>query len=166
MITRLHTSPEVKLAFYRSEHLASLQQFKLPKEQEKFTALPVDMLEVVTEGQYLVVIEHASDAVGFFMLHATKRVMQYTDNPHAMLLTALSIDHAQQGRGFAKRGMKQLSAFVQEHFPTCNEIVLAVNYRNTAAQQLYLNVGFEDSGRRKEGPLGEQWIMSYLIIRE
>ncbi|TVX88416.1 GNAT family N-acetyltransferase [Paenibacillus agilis] len=159
----LHTSQEVKLAFYRSDHFASLQMFQLPQEQEKFTALPIEMLAVVTEGQYRIVIEHDSEAVGFFMLHATERVKQYSNNPHAMLLTALSIDHAQQGRGFAKQGMKKLSAFVKEHFSSCNEIVLAVNHRNAAAQQLYLNVGFKDSGRRKEGPLGEQWIMSYSL---
>ncbi|MCR8845018.1 GNAT family N-acetyltransferase [Paenibacillus sp. SC116] len=163
MTAMLHTSQDVKLIFYRPEHLASLQQFQLPKEQEKFTALPIEMLEVATEGQYRIVIEHGSNAVGFFLLHAMERVKEYSKNPHAMLLTALSIDYAQQGRGFAKQGMKKLDQFVEENFPSCNEIVLAVNYRNVAAQQLYEKVGFIDTGRRKEGPRGEQWIMSYLI---
>lgn len=112
----------------------------------------------VHKGQYRIVVLFNDEPVGFFLLHATKRVQEYTDNPHAMLLTALSIDYKQQGRGIAKNSMNQLPAFVREEFPGCDQVVLAVNHRNIAAQKLYRRVGFTDSERRIEGPIGEQYV--------
>ncbi len=77
-----------------------------------------------------------------------------------MLLTSLSVNHAHQGKGYAKQGMLLLKSFVKAEFPTCNEIVLAVNHKNVPAQKLYKKVGFKDTGKRKMGPIGEQLILS------
>ena len=80
-----------------------------------------------------------------------------------MLLTALSVNHAKQGRGYAKKGMLLLKDFVKTEFPNCDEIVLVVNHKNVPAQQLYLKVGFGDTGKRKMGPKGEQFVMNLLL---
>ena len=48
-------------------------------------------------------------------------------------------------------------------FPTCNEVVLAVNHKNVPAQRLYERVGFQDTGRRRMGPIGEQWVMNITL---
>ncbi|GAK03999.1 hypothetical protein JCM19037_2370 [Geomicrobium sp. JCM 19037] len=148
---------DVALKFYSNQHEKKLNEFELPSEQEKFTSLPSAMGEV-QKGQYRIVILQDNEPVGFFLLHATKRVQEYTDNPHAMLLTALSIDYKQQGKGIAKKSMNQLPAFVREEFPGCDQVVLAVNHRNIAAQMVYKRVGFTDSERRIEGPIGEQYV--------
>ncbi|MBT2719477.1 N-acetyltransferase, partial [Bacillus sp. ISL-57] len=95
--------------------------------------------------------------------HSTERVKEYSDNPKAMLLTALSVNHAKQGKGYAKQGMLLLSDFVKSEFPNCDEIVLVVNHKNLPAQQLYLKVGFQDTGKRKIGPIGEQFIMNLSV---
>ena len=153
---------KVELKHFSNEFFDTLNSFELPEEQEQFTALPNKFLEV-TEGQHRIVILSENEPVGFFLLHSTQRVKEYSDNPKAMLLTALSVNHAKQGRGYAKKGMLLLKDFVKTEFPNCDEIVLVVNHKNVPAQQLYLKVGFEDTGKRKMGPKGEQFVMSLLL---
>lgn len=149
---------EVTLLYYQSGYLNALSNFYLPADQEQFTALPVEMLET-TDVRHPIVIVNQNEPVGFFVLHSSDRVAEYTDNPNALLLTALSINHAHQGKGFAQKGMKQLNDFVKQQFPQCNEIVLAVNQRNIPAQKLYEKAGFIDTGRRKIGKIGEHLIL-------
>ncbi|KHF39290.1 GNAT family N-acetyltransferase [Halalkalibacter okhensis] len=152
----------IKLKHFSNEYLDELNSFKLPKEQIQFTSLP-NRYHEETEGQYRIVIMNDTEPVGFFLLHSTERVREYSDNAQAMLLTSLSINQADQGKGYAKQAMLLLNDFVAAEFPYCNEIVLAVNHKNTAAQKLYAKVGFEDTGKRKDGPIGEQFIMKLLI---
>ncbi|GIO07196.1 N-acetyltransferase [Brevibacillus reuszeri] len=152
----------VALMHFAHHHEAALQMFELPEEQEQFTSLPQRITEV-TAGQHRIVIISDQKPVGFFLLHATDRVKEYSENPKAMLLTSFSIDHVEQGKGYAKRGMLLLPEFVKTEFPTCNEIVLAVNHKNIPAQKLYLQVGFSDTGRRRMGPIGEQLILCLSI---
>ncbi|WP_432776086.1 GNAT family N-acetyltransferase [Brevibacillus gelatini] len=155
----------VELTQYSIEHLPGLSLFELPKEQEQFTSLPVNTL-AVTEGQYPIVIVSEKEPVGFFLLHSTERVKEYSANPDAMLLTSFSINHAQQGKGYAKQGLLLLPEFIRNEFPACTEIVLAVNHKNIPAQRLYEAVGFEDTGRRKMGPLGEQFVYCLPLPKE
>jgi RimJ/RimL family protein N-acetyltransferase len=152
----------LELFFYQSEHFDRLKAFHLPPEQVQFTAIPIDMLETSHERHPIVII-HDHVPVGFFVLHSSARVQEYSDNPYAMLLTAFSIDHDQQGKGFAKAGLEQLTGFVQKEFPACNEVVLAVNQRNVPAQKLYEKVGFTDTGLRKMGKIGEQKVYSLQV---
>mgnify|MGYP001219931001 CR=1 FL=1 len=146
---------QVELQRYHPGHAETLKTFSLPKEQEQFTSLPIHLLEV-SDIRHPIVIVHNHEPVGFFVLHASERVKEYTDNPNAMLLTSFSINYPQQGRGFAKKGLEQIKPFARKEFPWCNEIVLAVNRKNIAAQKLYRKVGYQDTGRRRMGPIGEQ----------
>ncbi|WP_010096883.1 GNAT family N-acetyltransferase [Ornithinibacillus scapharcae] len=152
----------VELKHFTEEHTQQLCTFELPMEQGQFTSLPKNYLEI-TEGQHRIVIVHHLVPVGFFLLHATERVKEYTDNPNAMLLTSLSINHKEQGKGYARHAMNILRRFVLEEFPNCNEIILAVNHKNIAAQRLYAKVGFQDTGKRKMGPIGEQFILNFML---
>ena len=148
----------IQLRHYHAEDGVTLAAFELTEEQEAFTAMPVNYREAA-EGQRRIVIAADGEPVGFFLLHATERVKDYTDNPDAMLLTSFSVNLSKQGKGYAKRGLLMLRDFVQKEFPECSEIILAVNQRNTAAQQLYFKTGFQDTGKRKMGPIGEQMLM-------
>ncbi|PCK21883.1 GNAT family N-acetyltransferase [Bacillus pumilus] len=152
----------VTLAHFSEGYIEGLTSFVLEEEQAKFTALPSAYFEF-TEGQYRIVILNESEPVGFFVLHATDRVKDYSNNPNALLLTSLSIHQTQQGKGYAKQAMSLLKQFVTSEFPTYNEIVLAVNHQNIPAQTLYSQVGYQDTGRRKIGPIGEQLILSLLL---
>lgn len=153
---------EVALSLFEEKHAEYLKGFQLPPEQAKFTALPEQVWEEA-EGQYRVVILAEGTPVGFFLLHSTDRVKEYTDNPHAMLLTALSIDHRQHGKGYAKKAMQIVKEWVGLEFESCNEIVLAVNHKNIPAQTLYRQTGYHDTGRRKIGKIGEQFIFALSI---
>lgn len=150
------------LKHYAEEHSAALHAFQLPKEKALFTTLPKEFNEAI-EGQYRIVIVNGNEPVGFFILHATERVAEYTDQAQAMLFTSLSINQVEQGKGYAKQAMLLLKQFMESEFPYCREIVLAVNQKNIAAQQLYEKVGFQDTGKRKQGPIGEQRIMHLLL---
>lgn len=152
----------VELVHILDEHWDRLDSFKLPKEQGQFASLPNKFKEGV-EGQYRIVIVNNIEPIGFFILHSTERVKNYSDNQNAMLLTSLSIDQVKQGKGLAKKSMLLLSEFVSNEFPNCNEIVLAVNHKNIAAQHLYKRVGFQDTGKRRFGPIGEQFIMNLIL---
>lgn len=152
----------ISLRRLEKKHIAVLKSFHLPEEQKKFTALPNDIL-VDTEGRHPIVIVNGEKPVGFFLLHTSTRVKDYSANPHALLLTALSINHLEQGKGFAKKAMQLLNGFVKSDFPTYDEIVLAVNHKNIPAQELYRKVGFYDTGERKIGPIGEQYILKMKV---
>jgi len=152
----------LELVHISDEHWGGLSSFELSKEQGQFTSLP-NRFKEVAEGQYRIVILNNMEPVGFFILHLTDRVKGYSDNPNAILLTSLSIDQVKQGKGLAKNAMLLLSEFVLNEFPNCNEIVLAVNHKNIAAQQLYTKVGFRDTGNRRFGPNGEQFIMNLIL---
>lgn len=80
-----------------------------------------------------------------------------------MLLTALSVDYKQQGKGYAKKAMLELETFITSTFETIDEVVLAVNHKNISAQNLYKRVGFKDTGKRKIGKIGEQFILDLKI---
>ncbi|OYD59787.1 GNAT family N-acetyltransferase [Fictibacillus aquaticus] len=150
---------KTELKLYSSKYFAGLRDFYLPEEQLQFTALPSDMLEATNE-KHPIVIACEEQPVGFFVLHSSSRVQEYTDNSDGMLLTAFSINYPEQGKGYASDGLKQLRLLTLNQFPSCNEIVLAVNKRNIPAQKLYIKSGFQDTGRRKMGSIGEQLIMS------
>ncbi|MGG2055149.1 GNAT family N-acetyltransferase [Lysinibacillus pakistanensis] len=152
----------LELVHFSKDYVDVLHDFDLPDEQSQFTALPKDIsIEMV--GQYPIIILSDNIPVGFFVLHSTERVKEYSSNPNAMLLTAFSIDHKQQGKGYAKKGMLALSNFIKREFKECDEVVLVVNHKNIPAQNLYLKVGFVDHGERKMGPIGEQIVMNLHI---
>ncbi|MGE7111888.1 GNAT family N-acetyltransferase [Lysinibacillus sp. NPDC047702] len=158
----MQTINTIELVHFSEDYVDVLHDFDLPEEQSQFTALPKEIsIEMV--GQYPIVILSDNVPVGFFVLHATERVKEYSSNPNAMLLTALSIDHKQQGNGYAKKGMLALSDFIKREFKECNEVALVVNHKNIPAQNLYLKVGFVDHGERRMGPIGEQIVMNLHI---
>ncbi|MBM7579371.1 GNAT family N-acetyltransferase [Jeotgalibacillus terrae] len=157
---------QVRLVHYSEEHLADLENFILPKEQEQFTTLPADQLIRLTGDQWPVVITADEKAVGFFVLEQSERLNHYTQNESAYLLASLSITKGQQGKGFAKEAMNLLPEWVRQEIPMCDEVVLSVNLKNDAAFRLYLSTGFEDTGRRITGPVGEQRVMSRMIKNE
>ncbi|WP_411844212.1 GNAT family N-acetyltransferase [Salinicoccus sp. HZC-1] len=148
---------------YQSKFLIPLIKFNLPAEKAQYTAFPAKILGELTDGQYPIVILSNGEPVSFFLLNSTDRVKKCTNNPTVFLLTALTIDHSQQGRGFAKQGMYLLKDFVNREFPEYNEIVLTVNHKNIPAQKLYKRVGFIDTGKIKKGKIGKQLIFSTSV---
>lgn len=154
-------SAGITLATYETQHDEMLSKFVLPDEQKKFTATPTEALNACGKdpNRHPVVILYQGEAAGFFVLHHGPDIRPYTENPNAVLIRALSMNLAWQGRGIAKQAMKVLPGYASVHFPFCNELVLAVNQSNEAAQQLYFKTGFVDEGKRISGRIGIQLIL-------
>ncbi|QED48341.1 GNAT family N-acetyltransferase [Cytobacillus dafuensis] len=150
----------ISLDFYKPSQKFELENYYLPQEQLKFTSLPIDAIKKceLEVDRYPIVILHNNKPAGFFVLHGWEGVKEYYENQDAILLRAYSVHSDFQGRGIAKESLHLLPVFVRKHFPNKNEIILAVNYQNKAAQQVYLKCGYEDKGIRVMGKKGELFI--------
>ena len=89
--------------------------------------------------------------------------LDLTENENSTLLRSLSINPEYQGKGIGKTAMIVLSDFVKENFPECDEVVLAVNFNNKSAYDLYLKCGFKDEGKTREFKNGYQHLLSKRI---
>ncbi|SDC46759.1 GNAT family N-acetyltransferase [Shouchella lonarensis] len=159
---------EITLCLYEGKFRNELEAFYLPEQQLEFTELPGESLKKCLEDKdrFPVVVTYLGHAVGFFVMSIGEAVKVYSDNEQAVLLRAYLINLPEQGKGFAVQSIKKLALFVQCHFPLKNEIVLAVNKRNTGAQKVYKRGGFIDTGKRVIGPKGLQYIFHLKIGEE
>ena len=82
-----------------------------------------------------------------------------TPNENSLLLRSLSINQAFQGNSYGKIAMNLVDDFVKTYYPTIDELVLAVNFKNTSAYQLYIKVGYTDDGSQREWNNGMQHLL-------
>ncbi len=155
----------VVLVEYSDTYDEHLSNYHLPEEQLQFTSMPLDKIKnphVSNSVKHVLILEN-SVPVGYFALEDGEKLIKYTNNPEALLLTAFSIESKYQGKGLAKNGLQLLPEFVKNNFPRTNEIVLGVNKRNTPAYHLYLQTGFVDENEFYEGPKGPQHILHLTV---
>jgi len=154
----------VRLAFYKPEDYADLTNYDLDAQQNQFTAMPKATLEVIKEkntgDKFPIAIFYDDTAVGFFVLDFGEDKFELTENENSTLLRSLSLNPAYQGKGIGKTAMMLLSDFLKTEFPKCDEVVLAVNFNNKTAYDLYLKCGFEDDGKTREMSKGWQHLLS------
>jgi len=153
------------LKFYQPEDLPELD-YVLDEIQSQFTATAKQSLEKIEERNqkedffaYPITIFHDEKIAGFFVLDFGEDKLDLTENPSSVLLRSLSVNPDFQGKGIGKSAMLEVDHFIKEHFSDCNEIVLAVNEKNTSAFQLYLQTGYESEGKTREGRSGIQFLM-------
>ena len=103
------------------------------------------------------------EPIGFFVLDYGEDKLDLTKNENSLLLRSLSINPAFQGKGFGKIAMNLVDDFVKENFPTIDELVLAVNFLNKSAYDLYLKVGYIDDGSQREWHNGMQHLLRKKI---
>lgn len=151
----------VSLDFFKPEYTALLEDYYLHDNQKKYTAMPLEALQKCERDheRHPVVILYGNELAGFFVLHGWEGAKEFSDNKDAILLRAYSVNATFQGKGIAKKSMSVLPSFVREHFPSKNEIILAVNHANKIAQKVYFNGGFIDKGTRAMGREGEMLIL-------
>ncbi|MCM3031560.1 GNAT family N-acetyltransferase [Niallia taxi] len=138
-----------------------LKNYRLKKGQEQWTAMPLAAMEQcdTDKDRYPFLLLWDLQLAGFFVLHKGKGVMEYHSNKNAILLRAYSIEASYQGRGFAGSMLKQLPEFIKGSFPSADELILAVNEDNEAAQHVYEKAGFADRGLRAAGSAGHQLVL-------
>lgn len=162
----IHTG-EIQLVPYKETYKEIIQSFTLPSEQVQFTSDPGKLLEKAKNDRtknVIVILDYNGVPVGLFALQTGDRVLEFTKNKDAILLTSFSINYDKQRRGYAGKALALLKEFVKRYFPIKNEVILAVNEKNIPAQKLYEKVGFQDKGARRMGPIGQQIIMHLSII--
>lgn len=155
----------VVLVEYTNTYDEQLSNFHLPKEQLQFTSLPLGNInnpDVSKTAKHVLILEN-SVPVGYFALEDGDKLLKYSNNSNARLLTSFSIDSRNQGKGLAKIGLKLLPEFVRNNLPDTDEIVLGVNMRNNAALNLYLKTGFVNENEFYEGPKGPQHILHLRV---
>ena len=155
----------VILVEYTNTYDEQLSNFHLPKEQIQFTSMPLNKINeanVSNTAKHVLILKN-SVPVGYFALEDGDKLLKYSNNSKARLLTAFSIDSRNQGKGLAKIGLKLLPEFVKNNLPDTDEIVLGVNNRNNPALNLYLKTGFVDENEFYEGPNGPQHILHLRV---
>ncbi|MGG1675507.1 GNAT family N-acetyltransferase [Neobacillus sp. NRS-1170] len=150
-----------RLEFYQPKYLHLFEEYYLSEEQSRFTAQPIDAIRACENDQERIpiLILYEDKIAGFFVLHGWNGAKDYSNNKQALLLRAYSVDSSFQGKGIAQKSLELLPAFVKEHFPGKNEIILAVNQINTIAQHVYKKCGFVDEGIRAMGRQGPMYIL-------
>lgn len=152
--------PHISLQTYEERHAPALRAFSLPREQARYTDLPATLLDNMAEHHkdHFMVILKDDRPVGFFALkHDPTHLSPYRKH-EAIVLSALSVNASEQGKGYARQGLILLKRYVERQWPEIKSIVLGVNVRNKVAQALYEKTGFEDTGRTTMGEMGEQKI--------
>lgn len=155
----------MQLYIYDDSFKNEIEYYELTEEQLRYTGHPKDCIKLLNEDsdRYSILAIEEDKLVTFFVLHKNEGVKPYSTNNNSILLRAFSTDFRHQGRGYAKKSLMLLPEFVKENFSETNEIVLAVNLKNEAAQGLYKKCGFVDEVVRKMGKKGELIIMSYYL---
>ncbi|KOS68406.1 GNAT family acetyltransferase [Lysinibacillus contaminans] len=152
----------MQLKFYEYSYNHLVEQYQIMEEQLRYTYSPKDSIVLVNKDadRHAILALENEMLVSFFVLHQREGVKPYSSNNQAILIRSFSTDFYHQGKGYVKKALQLLPAFVQMHFTDINELVLAVNIQNTAAQALYKTCGFIDEGVRSMGNKGELIIMS------
>ena len=122
-------------------------------EQERFSGRLTETLpaaEADPEREPVAILE-GDDPVGFFVLHRGPAAGELAPERRDVLLRAVLVDAAAQGRGIATRALEALPDFVAERLPGVRRIVLSVNVRNPVAIRTYQRAGFADSGALYRG---------------
>lgn len=155
----------MELFEYEKRFDNEVKNYYLSEEQLRFTSTPLECVELSGKDsdRHSILAMKNNELVTFFVLHKNEGVKSYTENPKAVLLRAFSTDNHHQGKGYAKKSLMLLPEFVSAKFPDIDNIVLAVNVKNTAAQSLYKKCGYLDEGLRKMGRKGKLVIMNYYL---
>ncbi|MFJ7647268.1 GNAT family N-acetyltransferase [Lysinibacillus sp. NPDC097279] len=155
----------MQLYIFEDNFMHLIEQYQLTEEQLEFTGTPQECLELAKAdaNRHSILAIDEGKLVVFFVLHRNEGVKPYSNNENAILIRAFSTDNRHQGKGYAKKALMLLPEFVKEHFSGINEIVLAVNVKNEAAQGLYKKCGYIDKGERVMGIKGELIVMSYEL---
>lgn len=155
----------MKLHFYQPELAKHIETYTITDEQLQFTGIPKESIEFsqAVDNHYPILALENDQLVTFFALHTREGAEPYSANANAILIRTFSTDFHHQRKGYAQQALALVPAFVAEHFTEINEIVLAVNIKNQAAQALYAKCGFIDNGVRAMGRRGELIVLSFYL---
>lgn len=117
------------------------------------------------EDFYLICLHEA--VLGFFMLDRQFMPTAKSIQPRTLGLRSYFVDEHQQGMGIGRWACQALPDLIRRRYPRVQRVALTVNFRNKAAQQLYLKNGFRDSGEvDRTGNLGPKHVFVQDISKK
>jgi diamine N-acetyltransferase len=136
---------EITLREITKDNWRECVDLKVGPGQEKFVAPNLfSIAEAKFEPEWRpLAIYRGETMVGFTMYGRDERDGSYW-------IIRLMIDAAYQGRGYGRAAMIEVIRQLKEK-PDCREIRISFVPENKAAEQLYLNLGFERTGWIEEG---------------
>lgn len=150
---------ELQIFQGKTEEKQQVENYLL--ENTEFTAHPKELIGKDKPERALIKIIVDQELVGFFALDENA-MPEFCGEAH-LVIRALSISEAHRRKYYAKEALEALPAFVGQHFPKAEVLILAVNHANENGQKLYQKVGFHDTTQRKIGKLGEQFIFKKAL---
>lgn len=106
------------------------------------------------------VIRHDGQPAGFFIIDLDYPEQHDFADKGSVGLRSFFIAAPHQGKGLARRALRELDQYLRAQHIEAGKVFLTVNCRNTAAAALYRKQGFRDDGLLYfGGPCGPQHIM-------
>ncbi|MBP0596147.1 GNAT family N-acetyltransferase [Paraburkholderia sp. LEh10] len=157
----------VKLRLLSSADRATINHLTLHPEQEQFVS-PFDLIfcklrnSTCPEWVHPFSIVDCEQIIGFFVLREQAALPAWAPLG-VVTLHSLRIDRSHQGNGYGRAAIELAAQWIQKNRPYSNRLMLGVNVRNTKAKEVYLKIGFRDTGATCCGSSGLQKILEYRI---
>lgn len=142
---------------------------QLPADQQRFAAPAVNSLPLGDgdPDRTSAAILAGDEPVGMFALDRGGYFREFEHGLSAVLLRAFYVASDHQGRGYARAAVSAVSAvpaFVRQHLPGVDRVVLTVNTGNPTAIHTYISGGFTDTGKTYlGGRSGPQHILELTL---
>ncbi len=130
------------------DNWAACVRLKVREDQKGFVAAnAVSLVQSHYEPGWQPYAVYAGETmVGFVMYSAVK------DPEWGYWILRVMIDEAHQGKGYGRAAMVEILRRLQAR-PDSDEVFISYQPQNTAAERLYLSLGFEKTGRVVDGEL-------------
>ena len=141
----------MKLVAYNDNYYDKVQSYQMDDSQLQFTKSPQENIELAAQNKnrhcILGLTEDDNLAV-FFVLHEHSEFTKYFSTPDesTIFVRSLSTDKRYLRQGCAKESLQQLNHYLSEHMPHIKHIALLVDIPNQIAYELYIKLGFVDTG--------------------
>ncbi|WP_442957012.1 MULTISPECIES: GNAT family N-acetyltransferase [unclassified Photobacterium] len=155
---------EIDIQGMTPAHLPQVAELSVATEQVEFVGTMEELLVNIDDKLHPHVILDGNTVVGFFLIDTQYGHRYDFAHPEALGLRAFFIDHHHQGKGYAKRAVLALKAFLLSAYPGFDQIYLTVNCKNPAARHCYQQGGFIDTHELYlGGAAGPQHIMRMVL---
>ncbi|MBF7025652.1 GNAT family N-acetyltransferase [Staphylococcus kloosii] len=155
----------MKLIEYNTAYYQQLEDYQLSEAQLQFTGSPLENIQKQQgkRNHPMLLLNDCDELVTYFGLQEDHEYCEDYPNQQTCLMRSYSTDLRHLRKGYGKASLALLPDFMHQNYPDIETIILAVNERNQAAQKLYKDGGFVDSGRRVAGKKGTLIIMELTL---